>query len=626
MEKDKYLKLLSAKYPNLQAVYREIINLNAILNLPKGTEHFLSDLHGEYEAFCHILNNCSGVIREKVKLLSGNSLSDEEQKELCTLIYYPKEKLELCRRQGKLTREWYRKRLNELIEAAKLFSSKYTRSKVRKAMPEEFAYIIDELIHVQKDEDDNQVIYHKKILDTILELDAADEFIIALASLLKRLAVDHLHIVGDIYDRGPSPDRILDMLMEYHSLDIQWGNHDILWIGAAMGSEACMANAVRNSLRYHNVEMLENGYGISVRKLTLFAEKTYQEEEPMKAAQKALNVILFKLEGQVILRHPEYEMEDRLLLDKIDREAGTVRIGHKEYVMKDMDFPTVDPKNPYELSSEEEEIVRDMQTAFRQSERLQRHIRFLYEKGGMYLVFNGNLLYHGCIPLNRLGAFDSMTLDGRTYEGRAYLDYADQMVRKLRTSKATQSDRDFAWYLWCGRKSPLAGRNIKTFERSYVEDEEAWYEEKNPYYQYHEREGICDMILKEFGLASEHSHIINGHTPIRTLKGELPVKAGGKLLVIDGGFCEAYHATTGIAGYTLIYNSHGMRLKSHHPFENIYKALEENKDIESDSSMIETENGRVMVKDTDIGKGIQEDIEDLKELARKYQAGGFLRD
>lgn len=312
------------------------------------------------------------------------------------------------------------------------------------------------------------------------------------------------------------------MLMEYHSLDIQWGNHDILWIGAAMGSEACMANAVRNSLRYHNVEMLENGYGISVRKLTLFAEKTYQEEEPMKAAQKALNVILFKLEGQVILRHPEYEMEDRLLLDKIDREAGTVRIGHKEYAMKDMDFPTVDPKNPYELSSEEEEIVRDMQTAFRQSERLQRHIRFLYEKGEMYLVFNGNLLYHGCIPLNRLGAFDSMTLDGRAYEGRAYLDYADQMVRKLRTSKATQSDRDFAWYLWCGRKSPLAGRNIKTFERSYVEDEEAWYEEKNPYYQYHEREGICDMILKEFGLASEHSHIINGHTPIRTLKGSFP--------------------------------------------------------------------------------------------------------
>jgi fructose-1,6-bisphosphatase-3 len=428
-----------------------------------------------------------------------------------------------------------------------------------------------------------------------------------------------MHIVGDIYDRGPFADRIMDQLMGYHSLDIQWGNHDILWIGAASGSEICMAHTVRNSLKYHNVEMLENGYGISVRNLTLFAEKTYQDQEPMAAALKAITVILFKLEGQVIMRHPEYEMEDRLLLDKINKKKGTVIIEGKEFPMKDKDFPTLDMEHPYRLTEEEDEIVQELQAAFLHSERLQKHISFLCEKGSMYLVFNGNLLYHGCIPLTKLGAFESMTLEGTPYRGKSYLNYADRKVRKVRTEKATQVDRDFVWYLWGGRKSPLCGRNVKTFERSFIEDKSTWKEESNPYYRYHEREDICGMILKEFGLESEHSHIINGHTPIKTLEGEQPVKAGGKLLVIDGGFCRAYHKTTGIAGYTLIYNSHGLRLKSHHPFENINQALEENKDIESESSMIETEARRVMVKDTDIGAGIVEDIKDLKELLEQYR-------
>ena len=628
MNDERYLELLAEKYPTEQAVSREIINLTAILSLPKGTEHFMSDLHGEYEAFCHILNNCSGVIREKVDLLFGETLSDFDREEICTLIYYPVEKLELVRKEGKNNEEWYRATLGELIDIARLLSSKYTRSKVRKAMPKEYAYILDELIHVQKDEDDNQVVYHRNILDTLLELDNADEFIEVLAGLIKRLAVDHLHIVGDIFDRGACADRIMDLLMQYHSLDIEWGNHDILWMGAAAGSKACIATVVRNNLKYNNTKILENSYGISLRNLALFAEKIYPNEEPMKAALKAISVMLFKLEGQVILRNPDYNMTDKLLLHKVNVEKQTVEIDGTEYAIKEEAFPTVnfdsgDMEDIYQLSEEEEQVMEGLRMAFVNSIRLRQHIDFLYQKGSMYRIFNGNLLYHGCVPLDESGNLEGVAFGKKRYRGREYLDYAERIARRAWSKDARQKDRDFMWYLWCGRKSPLSGRNIKTFERTYVLDENTWFEQSNPYYKFYHEEKICNMILHEFGLYSERSHIINGHTPVRTSKGEHPVRANGKLLVIDGGFCKSYHKTTGIAGYTLIFNSHGIRIKSHQPFQSVYAALTENKDIESKSELVETEKERLMVRDTDSGKKIKEDIDGLKMLLQAYRNGDF---
>ena len=628
MNDERYLELLAEKYPTEQAVSREIINLTAILSLPKGTEHFMSDLHGEYEAFCHILNNCSGVIREKVDLLFGETLSDFDREEICTLIYYPVEKLELVRKEGKNNEEWYRATLGELIDIARLLSSKYTRSKVRKAMPKEYAYILDELIHVQKDEDDNQVVYHRNILDTLLELDNADEFIEVLAGLIKRLAVDHLHIVGDIFDRGACADRIMDLLMQYHSLDIEWGNHDILWMGAAAGSKACIATVVRNNLKYNNTKILENSYGISLRNLALFAEKIYPSEEPMKAALKAISVMLFKLEGQVILRNPDYNMTDKLLLHKVNVEKQTVEIDGTEYAIKEEAFPTVnfdsgDIEDVYQLSEEEEQVMEGLRMAFVNSIRLRQHIDFLYQRGSMYRIFNGNLLYHGCVPLDESGNLEGVAFGKKRYHGREYLDYAERIARRAWSKDARQKDRDFMWYLWCGRKSPLSGRNIKTFERTYVLDENTWFEQSNPYYKFYHEEKICNMILHEFGLYSERSHIINGHTPVRTSKGEHPVRANGKLLVIDGGFCKSYHKTTGIAGYTLIFNSHGIRIKSHQPFQSVYAALTENKDIESKSELVETEKERLMVRDTDSGKKIKEDIDGLKMLLQAYRNGDF---
>ena len=628
MNDERYLELLAEKYPTEQAVSRGIINLTAILSLPKGTEHFMSDLHGEYEAFCHILNNCSGVIREKVDLLFGETLSDFDREEICTLIYYPVEKLELVRKEGKNNEEWYRATLGELIDIARLLSSKYTRSKVRKAMPKEYAYILDELIHVQKDEDDNQVVYHRNILDTLLELDNADEFIEVLAGLIKRLAVDHLHIVGDIFDRGACADRIMDLLMQYHSLDIEWGNHDILWMGAAAGSKACIATVVRNNLKYNNTKILENSYGISLRNLALFAEKIYPNEEPMKAALKAISVMLFKLEGQVILRNPDYNMTDKLLLHKVNVEKQTVEIDGTEYAIKEEAFPTVnfdsgDMEDIYQLSEEEEQVMEGLRMAFVNSIRLRQHIDFLYQRGSMYRIFNGNLLYHGCVPLDESGNLEGVAFSKKRYHGREYLDYAERIARRAWSKDARQKDRDFMWYLWCGRKSPLSGRNIKTFERTYVLDENTWFEQSNPYYKFYHEEKICNMILHEFGLYSERSHIINGHTPVRTSKGEHPVRANGKLLVIDGGFCKSYHKTTGIAGYTLIFNSHGIRIKSHQPFQSVYAALTENKDIESKSELVETEKERLMVRDTDSGKKIKEDIDGLKMLLQAYRNGDF---
>lgn len=626
MKDEKYLELLAEKYPTEQAVCREIINLKAILGLPKGTEHFMSDLHGEYEAFCHILNNCSGVIREKVDLLFEETLSDIDREEICTLIYYPVEKLEMMKKESRNNEEWYRAILGELIEIARLLSSKYTRSKVRKAMPDEYAYILDELIHVQKDEDDNQVAYHQNIIDTLLELDSADAFIEVLAALIKRLAVDHLHIVGDIFDRGPCADRIMDLLMNYHSLDIEWGNHDILWMGAAAGSEACIATVIRNNLKYHNIRILENSYGISLRDLTLFAEKLYPDTEPMEAALKAISVLLFKLEGQVILRNPDYQMTDKLLLHQVNVQNHTVCIAGTDYEICEETFPTVsfDPSNPevsYELTAEEKQVMEGLRMAFVGSVRLRQHMDFLYQKGSMYRIFNGNLLFHGCVPLDESGNLEGVVFHQKRYRGRDYLNYAERIARRAWSKDATQKELDFMWYLWCGRKSPLSGRNIKTFERTYVKDESTWHEASNPYYQYYEQEKICNMILHEFNLYSDRSHIINGHTPVRTSRGEHPVRANGRLMVIDGGFCKSYHKTTGIAGYTLIFNSHGIRIKSHQPFQSVYAALTENKDIESRSELVETERERLMVRNTDTGKKILEDIKGLKMLLQAYREG-----
>ena len=626
MKDEKYLELLAEKYPTEQAVCREIINLKAILGLPKGTEHFMSDLHGEYEAFCHILNNCSGVIREKVDLLFEETLSDIDREEICTLIYYPVEKLEMMKKESRNNEEWYRVILGELIEIARLLSSKYTRSKVRKAMPDEYAYILDELIHVQKDEDDNQVAYHQNIIDTLLELDSADAFIEVLAALIKRLAVDHLHIVGDIFDRGPCADRIMDLLMNYHSLDIEWGNHDFLWMGAAAGSEACIATVIRNNLKYHNIRILENSYGISLRDLTLFAEKLYPDTEPMEAALKAISVLLFKLEGQVILRNPDYQMTDKLLLHQVNVQNHTVCIAGTDYEICEETFPTVsfDPSNPevsYELTAEEKQVMEGLRMAFVGSVRLRQHMDFLYQKGSMYRIFNGNLLFHGCVPLDESGNLEGVVFHQKRYRGRDYLDYAERIARRAWSKDATQKELDFMWYLWCGRKSPLSGRNIKTFERTYVKDESTWHEASNPYYQYYEQEKICNMILHEFNLYSDRSHIINGHTPVRTSRGEHPVRANGRLMVIDGGFCKSYHKTTGIAGYTLIFNSHGIRIKSHQPFQSVYAALTENKDIESRSELVETERERLMVRNTDTGKKILEDIKGLKMLLQAYREG-----
>lgn len=626
MKDEKYLELLAEKYPTEQAVCREIINLKAILGLPKGTEHFMSDLHGEYEAFCHILNNCSGVIREKVDLLFEETLSDIDREEICTLIYYPVEKLEMMKKESRNNEEWYRVILGELIEIARLLSSKYTRSKVRKAMPDEYAYILDELIHVQKDEDDNQVAYHQNIIDTLLELDSADAFIEVLAALIKRLAVDHLHIVGDIFDRGPCADRIMDLLMNYHSLDIEWGNHDILWMGAAAGSEACIATVIRNNLKYHNIRILENSYGISLRDLTLFAEKLYPDTEPMEAALKAISVLLFKLEGQVILRNPDYQMTDKLLLHQVNVQNHTVCIAGTDYEICEETFPTVsfDPSNPevsYELTAEEKQVMEGLRMAFVGSVRLRQHMNFLYQKGSMYRIFNGNLLFHGCVPLDESGNLEGVVFHQKRYRGRDYLDYAERIARRAWSKDATQKELDFMWYLWCGRKSPLSDRNIKTFERTYVKDESTWHEASNPYYQYYEQEKICNMILHEFNLYSDRSHIINGHTPVRTSRGEHPVRANGRLMVIDGGFCKSYHKTTGIAGYTLIFNSHGIRIKSHQPFQSVYAALTENKDIESRSELVETERERLMVRNTDTGKKILEDIKGLKMLLQAYREG-----
>ena len=618
-ENTKYLKLLKQNYSSSQAVIREIVNLTAITNLPKGTEFFLSDIHGEYEAFLHIMNNCSGVIKEKVDLIFKDTLSEFDRQELCTLIYYPREKMTLLGETNRIDGNWYAMTLNHLIMVAKLLSSKYTRSKVRKALPEDYAYIIDELLHAQEDEDANQIRYHKQILQTIIELEDADEFIIALSQLIKRLAVDHLHIVGDIFDRGGSADKILDLLYDYHSLDIEWGNHDILWMGAACGNDACICSVIRNNLKYDNVEILENAYGISLRQLILFGMKTYGIEDGIKAALAAVTVILFKLEGRLIKAHPEYEMSDRLLLGQMDDTKNKVMIEGEWVTMNTNVFPTVDLADPYELTEEETEILRKLHRNFVSSQRLQKHIRFLYEKGSMYNVYNGNLIYHGCVPVDKNGAFDKLCIDGKYYHGKALLDKCEEKARAAYLDNPDKDDIDFMWFLWGGEKSPLCGRKLKTFEREYVDKESLWTEESNPYYSKYYDESFCCQILHEFGLYDDDSHIINGHTPVHAIEGENPVRAKRRLFVIDGGFCRSMNKATGIAGYTLIFNSHGLRLKAHTPFTSVEDALMNNTDIESSSEIIEKDLQRMFVKDTDIGKHLLEEISDLRKLLENYR-------
>ena len=621
-EQRKYLSLLAEKFPTRQAVCTEIINLAAIMNLPKGTEHFMSDIHGEYDAFLHIMNNCSGVIREKIEMIFADVLNDTEKRALRTLIYYPKEALQRLHDEGRISPKWYRETLRHMIEIARVLSSKYTRSKVRKAMPKEFGYIIDELLHALPDEDGNQLAYHERILDTIVGIQNGDEFIIALAALIKRLAVDHLHIVGDLFDRGADADKIIELLLDYPSLDIQWGNHDVLWMGAAAGNEACIANVVRNNVRYNNIRILESGYGISLRRLQLFAEKTY-EGTPAKAMVKAINVMMFKAEGELILRHPEFEMQDRLLLDKVDTEKGTVTIDGVEYAMNTMEFPTVDWSDPYRMTPEEREVMDDLKRSFCQSPQLRRHIEFLYAVGSVYLKMNDNLLFHGCVPLTEDGQMEEVNFFGQFLRGKSYFEFCEKAAR-LAYNTGEARYVDFMFYLWGGPKSPMCGRVVKTFERSYLDDKASWKEPQDPYYLYLDSEATSRMILREFGLKSALSHIINGHTPVHASAGENPIKAGGKLIVIDGGFSRAYHKTTGIAGYTLIYNSHGMRIKSHMPFESVERVISENLDIESRANQFEIEPYRVMVGDTDIGKRLAAQIEDLNELLTAYRDGSIL--
>ena len=615
----RYLKSLSNQYPTIATAATEIINLQAILSLPKATEHFITDVHGEYDQFLHVLKNGSGAIKRKIEDEFGNAISAAEKKAIATLIYYPEQKLEQVLKTEDNLEDWYKVTLYRLIRICKNASSKYTRSKVRKALPEDYAYIIDELLHAQEDEDANQIRYHKQILQTIIELEDADEFIIALSQLIKRLAVDHLHIVGDIFDRGGSADKILDLLYDYHSLDIEWGNHDILWMGAACGNDACICSVIRNNLKYDNVEILENAYGISLRQLILFGMKTYGIEDGIKAALAAVTVILFKLEGRLIKAHPEYEMSDRLLLGQMDDTKNKVMIEGEWVTMNTNVFPTVDLENPYELTEEETEILRKLHRNFVSSQRLQKHIRFLYEKGSMYNVYNGNLIYHGCVPVDKNGAFDKLCIDGKYYHGKALLDKCEEKARAAYLDNPDKDDIDFMWFLWGGEKSPLCGRKLKTFEREYVDEESLWTEESNPYYSKYYDESFCCQILHEFGLYDDDSHIINGHTPVHAIEGENPVRAKGRLFVIDGGFCRSMNKATGIAGYTLIFNSHGLRLKAHTPFTSVEDALMNNTDIESSSEIIEKDLQRMFVKDTDIGKHLLEEISDLRKLLENYR-------
>lgn len=644
-EELKYLSILAEKFPTIQSVCTEIINLEAILNLPKGTEHFLSDLHGEYESFLHILKNASGVIKTKIDEIFKNVMTQDERRRLATLIYYPKEKLELIKKETENMDEFYRITLYRLIKICTVVGSKYSRSKVRKAIPKEYQYIIDELLHSNQNSYDKD-IYYDKIIDSIISLGRADAFIIAISNLIQQLAVDHLHIIGDIYDRGPGPHIIIDELMKYHSIDIQWGNHDIIWMGAAAGSEACIFNVVRICARYNNLDILEEGYGINIRTITEFAMEEYGKEESsiftpknidekdskfdqrvMEKTQQAAAIIQFKLEGKIIKRHPEYNMEDRLLLDKINYKKGKITIDGKTYHLIENYFPTIDPENPYELSAKEEEVVKKLVKSFKNSEKLQRHIQFLYSKGNIYKIYNNNLLIHGCVPMDKNGEFVTTNVNGVELKGKNYLDYVEKIAREgcfeTEGSEKRENGKDFLWYLWCGKNSPIFCKDkMKTFERYYLEEKETWEEIKNPFYNFENDENVSVKVLREFGIDPNKGHIICGHIPVKFKAGESPIKASGKLFIIDGGLSKAYQKTTGIAGYTLRYSSYGLTLVAHEPFTSRENAIINETDLHSEKQLVEKVE-RKRIKDTDKGKELMAQIADLEKLLEAYKSGAI---
>ena len=644
----KYLHLLARDYPSQAAAASEIISTQALLKLPKGTEHFMSDLHGENEAFVHILNSASGVIREKVDQVLGQAVPAGERAELATLIYYPAEKLPQlkAKQPGEAALEgWYSQTLFRLIDICRLVSSKHTRSYVRACLPAGCGYVLDELLHAHF-EDHDKDLYYGQIVGSIIENGRADRFITRLCELIKRLAVDKLHIVGDLFDRGPRPDIILDLLLRHHSVDIQWGNHDVVWMGAAAGSPLCCATVLKTTLAYHNHGMIEDCYGINLRHLQRLADRYYGGDDltvwmPHTDAargphtegmlhrcavmHKAISIIMFKLECAVIDRNPDFQMEGRDYLRRIDYAKGTVNIAGREYPLRDTSFPTVDPADPAALNADEQLVMDKLTASFRQSEKLQQHIRFLYAKGSVYHIENGNLLYHGAVPMTEKGAFAAERFEGRLYAGRALMDYCDERARRgyyaPEGSAARQSGQDFLWYLWCGRLSPLFGRSaMTTFERLYVADKATHTEVKDPYYTWYNEESACRRILAEFGLPGS-CHIINGHVPVQEKNGESPLKGGGRLIVIDGGFCRAYHEKTGIAGYTLTYSSRDMSLRTHQPFISAEKAIRENIDIVSRENILEQENRRVLVEDVDEGEVLREKVHDLKQLVIAYQLG-----
>ena len=640
--KQKYLKLLSKEYKNITEVSEEIINLKAILNLPKGTEVFLSDIHGEYAPFTHILNNGAGIIRSKIDEIFENQTTEKERNMLATLIYYPEEKLKIIKEETKENLdEWYTITLYRLVEVARKVSSKYTRSKVRKAIKNEFAYIIDELLHAQINSEKDKVYYYRQIIKTIIELGQADSFIIAISELIKQMAVDHLHVIGDIFDRGRYPNLVIEKLMNFHSLDIQWGNHDILWMGATLGNQACIATVVRNSARYNNIGTLEDAYGINIRPLSTFAQEAYKNDNCEKflpkefdynkydnsdrkliaKIHKAITIIQFKLEGQMIKKHPEYNLNDRLLLDKMDLKKGFVLIDGKKYEINDTNFPTINQENPYELTSKEKEVMDRLTESFIHSPSLNNHINFLFSKGEMYTVFNNNLLFHGCIPMNEDGTFKKVQFLGKELAGKAYFDEINEAVNKAYMTKQEELI-DIMWFLWLSPESPFFGKDkMATFESYFVKDAKAHKENKNPYYTLSEDEKYCNKILKEFGLEDEDSRIVNGHIPVKVKDGESPIKANGKLLIIDGGFAKSFREKTGNAGYVLTYNSNGLLLSQTKPFESVSKAIIEEKDIISE--IIVKKNGvvRKTVGDTDIGTKLKGEIEDLMELLNAYKNG-----
>lgn len=642
----KYLRSLSHQYPTIAAASTEIINLQAILNLPKGTEHFLTDIHGECEQFNHVLKNGSGSVKRKIDEEFGNTLSSKDKKSLATLIYYPREKLEIVLQEEANIEDWYKITLHRLVQITKRVSSKYTRSKVRKALPKDFAYIIEELI-TEKAEIQDKEAYYNEIIHAIIRIDRAQEFIVALSYLIQRMVIDHLHIVGDIFDRGPGPHIILDTLSKYHSVDIQWGNHDIVWMGAAAGHLACIANVIRMSARYGNLDTLEEGYGINLIPLATFALEFYKDVNcdifsikyntdyntkdlslDMKM-HKAISIIQFKLEGRLIMRRPDFLMEDRLLLDKINYEDKTVTIEGIPYEMNDVEFPTVNPKNPYALTPEEEQVMERLRQAFVKCEKLQAHVRFLFSQGSLYKVYNSNLLYHGCVPMDEKGNFSELTIDGVKYSGKALYDVLDNYARKGYYSRNNpaemQKGQDMIWYIWTGPMSPVFGKDkMTTFERYFVKDKKTHSEIKNGYYLMLDNEDVINKILSEFGLDTENSHIVNGHVPVELKKGESPIKCGGKLLIIDGGFSKAYQGKTGIAGYTLVANSHGMRLVAHEPFESTEAAILHESDIFSDSIILETSKTRISVSDTDVGAELRESIHQLEELLKAYRNGTII--